>query len=98
MYKLRQTDEFEEWLTKLRDMSAREIIGKRIVRVQTGLFGDSKPVGSGVSELRFNIGPGYRVYYQLRGSVVILLLCGGDKSSQVDDIWRAKLIAERIVE
>ena len=97
MYVLRQSEEFEEWLAKLRDSSAREIIGKRMVRVQTGLFGDAKPIGGGISELRFNIGPGYRIYYQLRGSVVILLLYGGDKSSQVDDIKRAKLIADRIV-
>ena len=97
MYILRQTDEFEEWLAKLRDLAAREIIGKRILRVQAGLLGDTKPVGGGISELRFNVGPGYRVYYQVRGSVVILLLCGGDKASQVDDIKRAKLIADRIV-
>ena len=97
MYTLRQTDEFEEWLAKLRDLAAREIIGKRILRVQAGLLGDTKPVGGGISELRFNVGPGYRVYYQVRGSVVILLLCGGDKASQVDDIKRAKLIADRIV-
>ncbi len=96
MFELRQTIEFEEWLADLRDVIARKAIGKRIVRIQSGLFGDVKPVGDGVSELRFKIGPGYRVYFQQRGAVLILLLCGGDKSTQDIDVKRAKAIAEGI--
>ncbi len=97
MFELRQTIEFEDWLADLRDEIARSAIGKRIIRLQAGLFGDAKPVGEGVSELRFKIGPGYRVYFQQRGPVIIMLLCGGDKSTQVSDIKRAKLIAARLL-
>jgi putative addiction module killer protein len=96
MFELRQTIEFEDWLADLRDNVARKAIGKRIIRLQSGLFGDAKPVGEGVSELRFKIGPGYRVYFQQRGGVLILLLCGGDKSTQSNDIKRAKAIAAQM--
>lgn len=95
MFELRQTVEFETWHLNLRDEIAREQIGKRIVRMQSGLFGDVKPIGGGLSELRINIGPGYRVYFRQQGLVLILLLCGGDKSTQERDIKRAKLIASR---
>ena len=96
MFELRLTLEFEVWLAELRDQTARTVIGKRIVRLQSGLFGDAKPVGEGVSELKFKIGPGYRVYFQQRGPTLMLLLCGGDKSTQANDIKRAKLIAARL--
>ena len=96
MFELRLTLEFEDWLAELRDQTARTVIGKRIVRLQSGLFGDAKPVGEGVSELRFKIGPGYRVYFQQRGPTLILLLCGGDKSTQANDIKRAKVIAAHL--
>lgn len=96
MFELRQTIEFENWLSDLRDSEARKAIGKRIVRLQSGLFGDAKPVGEGVSELRFQIGPGYRVYFQQRGNVLIVLLCGGDKSTQNNDIKQAKALAAQL--
>ena len=78
---------------RLRDLSARKRIAIRVDRLAFGLVGDAKPVGGGVSELRLDFGPGYRVYFQQRGDVLILLLLGGDKSSQERDIVRAKEIA-----
>jgi putative addiction module killer protein len=66
------------------------------VRLQVGLIGDVKPVGGGVSELRFDYGPGYRVYFVRRGAVLIVLLCGGDKRSQSQDIVRARTLAEEL--
>lgn len=93
MFEVRQTEVFAEWLNGLADMRARERIAQRIVRVQAGLLGDVKPVGDGVSELRVDHGPGYRVYFVQRGRVLIVLLCGGDKSGQQRDIRRAKALA-----
>lgn len=87
---VRQTLVFADWLATLKDAGARKIIGRRLARVELGLFGDWKPVGDGVAELRFDHGPGYRVYFARRGDVVIVLLCGGDKGSQGRDIARAK--------
>ena len=79
-----------EWLGGLRDMRARAQIEVRLRRVSAGNFGDSKPVGEGVSELRVDIGAGYRVYYGKHGQAVIILLCGGDKRSQQADIARSQ--------
>ena len=95
---LRQTGKFAEWFRDLRDRRASERIAQRLARVQYGLFGDVKPVGGGVSELRIDYGPGYRVYFTRRGSTVILLLCGGDKSSQARDIEAARAMAKEIAE
>jgi putative addiction module killer protein len=81
---------FSEWLLKLRDQLARAIIRKRINRLRKGNFGDSKPVGDGVSELKIDFGPGYRVYFGHDGETIIVLLCGGDKGSQDADIKKAK--------
>jgi putative addiction module killer protein len=78
---------------RLRDLSARTRIQARLLRLQVGLFGDAHPVGEGVSELRIHHGPGYRVYFVRRGSTVILLLCGGDKSTQARDIAEARALA-----
>lgn len=87
-----ETDEFSKWLHGLKDVVARRAIVKRLVRLQaTGHFGDAAPVGDGVSEMRFHLGPGYRVYYTIRNGTVIL--CGGDKGSQERDIVRAKALA-----
>ncbi len=95
MIEVRQTLVFRRWLAELRDSIAVKAIKRRIVRVQAGLFGDAKSVGGGVFELRVNHGPGYRVYFARRGDLVVLLLCGGDKDSQVRDIGRAReLVAE----
>ena len=71
-------------------------IAQRLVRLQSGLFGDVKPVGGGVSELRVDYGPGYRVYFVQRGRTVIILLCGGDKRTQSADIKKAKALAEEL--
>ncbi|HZW15503.1 MAG TPA: type II toxin-antitoxin system RelE/ParE family toxin [Brevundimonas sp.] len=81
---------------RLRDRTARAIIARRIDRVASGNLGDVKAVGDGVSELRVDHGPGYRVYFVRRGQSVIVLLCGGDKSSQAKDILRAKALAQEI--
>lgn len=85
-----------DWLENLRDLSAYDRIAARLARIVLGNFGDVKQVGNGIGELRFDFGPGYRVYFQRRGSVVVLLLCGGDKSSQAKDIKRAMQIAAEI--
>jgi putative addiction module killer protein len=89
MFELRQTDAFSAWFELLADRKAVERIAQRLVRLQSGLMGDVKPVGEGVSELRIDHGPGYRVYFTQRGKVLILLLCGGDKRTQTKDIRRA---------
>lgn len=81
---------FTEWLTGLRDKAAQARIRVRLRQVQAGNFGDCEPVGEGVIELRVHVGAGYRVYCGQRGKAVVLLLCGGDKSSQASDIKRAK--------
>lgn len=93
MIEVRQTELFAAWLDALADRRAVERIAQRIVRLQAGLLGDVKPVGGGVSELRVDHGPGYRVYFVQRGRVLIILLCGGDKASQRRDIERAKALA-----
>lgn len=86
-----QTDEFAKWLKRLKDTAARARILLRIQRlVVTGNFGDAKPMGDGVFEMRIDYGPGYRLYYALRGSEMVLLLVGGDKSSQQKDVVKAK--------
>lgn len=93
-WEVRQTAEFEDWLLHLRDIAARAIIVRRIRRVAVGNFGDVRPVGDGVSELRVNYGPGYRIYFVRRGEALIVLLCGGDKDSQTRDVARAKVLAQ----
>jgi len=90
MIEVRQTEEFAEWLTDLRDGQARARINVRIRRVQLGNFGDVKAIGEGVSELRITYGPGYRLYFTMQGETLVILLCGGDKSSQSRDITKAK--------
>ena len=96
MIELRQTKIFTEWLDGLSDQHATARIAQRLVRLQSGLFGDVKPVGQGLSELRIDYGPGYRVYFLQRGQVVIILLCGGDKGSQRRDIERAQRLAAEL--
>ena len=93
MVEVIRTDDFDEWLTKLKDRAGRLRILKRIDRLANGNPGDVKPVGNGVLELRLDVGPGYRVYYAYDGDVVILLLCGGDKSIQKTDIDKAHRLA-----
>jgi len=83
------TSEFDRWLKGLRDLQAKQRIFERIRRLRDGNPGDAKSVAKGVSEMRINYGPGYRLYYTQRGNAFVLLLCGGDKSSQKADIARA---------
>ena len=96
MIEVRQTERFATWLAGLRDVRARARILKRLDRAGQGDLGDVAPVGGGVSEMRIFYGPGYRVYFVQRGSALIVLLCGGDKSSQAADIEEAKAMAKEV--
>ncbi len=98
MIEIRKTEIFAKWFNKLSDRRARARIQARIDRVEMGNFGDVAPVGEGVSELRIFYGPGYRVYFVQKNSVVVILLSGGDKSSQQSDIAKAKEIAAQLEE
>lgn len=98
MVEVRQTERFAQWLGDLRDLRARARVQARIERLIGGNPGDVKPISSGVSELRINYGPGYRVYFQQKGSTLIILLAGGDKSSQSRDIEEALSLARQIKE
>ncbi|WFU07274.1 type II toxin-antitoxin system RelE/ParE family toxin (plasmid) [Rhizobium sp. CB3171] len=98
MFSIRETVEFSNWMLRLRDDRAKARIGQRIMRLASGNAGDVKPVGEGVSELRINYGPGYRVYFVREGSIMIVLLCGGDKKTQSRDIERAKALANALKE
>jgi len=93
---VRQTDVFAAWFAKFRDRRARARIVVRIRRLTLGNFGDVRPVGGGVSEMRIDHGPGYRVYFVARGMLVVVLLCGGDKRTQDRDIRRAIELAREI--
>jgi len=88
-----KSSSFDAWLSGLRDRRAVARIAARLDRLATGNAGDVKPVGDGVSEMRIDHGPGYRVYFMQRGEILIVLLCGGDKSSQDRDIAQAKKLA-----
>ncbi|MBD3762484.1 type II toxin-antitoxin system RelE/ParE family toxin [Rhizorhabdus sp.] len=94
--KTTQTRAFADWMNGLRDETARKLIRKRIVRLEAGLFGDAKSVGGGVSELRIDYGPGYRVYFTRRGKELVILLCGGTKKTQQRDIKAAQEMAAEI--
>lgn len=96
MIEVRQTDEFRTWLRSLRDGKAVTRIVARIRRLEQGNPGDSKSVGAGLLEMRIDCGPGYRVYYVRRGAVVVILLSGGDKSTQQRDIKRAQALAAEL--
>lgn len=96
MIEILETDEFKTWLAGLRDRQAKLAIGIRLVRLARGQLGDLRPVGDGVGELRIHMGPGYRIYVVRRGDVLIVLLHGGDKSSQARDIEKAKAIARSL--
>jgi putative addiction module killer protein len=96
MLTIRKTQAFERWLTNLRDRRARAKILLRIERLELGNPGDVASVGDGISELRIHYGPGYRVYFVQRGSILIILLCGGDKSTQTADIAAAKRLAQEL--
>ena len=91
---LKQTETFRKWRQRLKDHRGRAMIASRLDRLAQGHAGDAEPVGEGVSELRIHYGPGYRIYFQKRGSTIIVLLCGGDKSTQAKDIKTAKHLAK----
>ena len=95
-YIVQQTQAFAHWHSAVRDLRAKNAIARRIDRISAGNLGDVKSVGEGVSELHVDVGAGYRVYFTMRGGVVIVLLAGGDKSSQDADIRRAKKMAREI--
>ncbi|CAO1665435.1 Addiction module antitoxin RelB [Halomonas sp. NYA30] len=94
MADIKQTDTFRKWESKLKDSRAKATIAARIFRLANGLAGDVQPVGQGVSELRIHYGPGYRVYFFKRDDEFILLLCGGNKSTQQKDIDTAHRLAK----
>ncbi|TPM39381.1 type II toxin-antitoxin system RelE/ParE family toxin [Mesorhizobium sp. B2-2-3] len=96
MIEVREIDRYSDWFNALRDLQARARILARLRRVSLGTLGDVAPVGEGVSELRIHYGPGYRVYFVQRGSTVIILLGGGDKSTQKEDIAAAKALAKKV--
>ncbi|MBK6403007.1 MAG: type II toxin-antitoxin system RelE/ParE family toxin [Rhodocyclaceae bacterium] len=98
MIEIRKTDIFVQWLDALRDIQARARVQARIERLAAGNPGDVEPVGEGVSELRINYGPGYRVYFRKRGRELIVLLAGGDKSTQAKDIKAALRLALNLSE
>lgn len=93
MIEIKQTDVFRKWRMRLKDERARALIASRLDRLAFGHVGDAEPVGQGVSELRIHYGAGYRVYFQKRCDIMIVLLCGGDKSTQAKDIKAAKRMA-----
>ncbi|MDP3167371.1 MAG: type II toxin-antitoxin system RelE/ParE family toxin [Hydrogenophaga sp.] len=94
MIELRQTETFRKWRTGLKDERVRALVASRLDRLAFGLAGDVESVGRGVSELRIHHGPGYRLYFCKKGSTIIILLCGGNKSTQTKDIKTAKRLAE----
>jgi putative addiction module killer protein len=96
MIEIRQTEVYANWFAKLRDRQARARIDVRIRRLSLGNFGDVKPVGEGVSELRIDYGPGYRIYFVQRGAVLVILLAGGTKGTQAQDIQMARELARKV--
>lgn len=95
-YEIQTTDVFDKWSEKLKDRQAAMAIAMRLARVANGNFGDTKIIGDGVSELRIFVGPGYRIYFTIRNNEIIILLCGGDKSTQQRDIEKAKELAKNL--
>lgn len=96
MIEIRSTERYSKWYRKLRDRQAQSRILIRLRRLSLGNFGDAAPVGEGVSELRIHYGPGYRVYFVRHGERIIILLGGGEKSTQDKDIAAAKALAQTI--
>jgi putative addiction module killer protein len=93
MIEFKQTETFRKWRIRIKDERIRALIASRLDRLAFGNAGDVKPVGQGISELRIDHGPGYRVYFMKRGNTIIILLCGGDKNTQTKDIQTAKRLA-----
>ena len=98
MYTVKETPEFQDWLDGIRDLKIRIRLAKRLVKVRNGILGDVELVGDGVSEMREHFGPGWRMYFVKHGKVIIVMLGGGDKSSQVADIKAVKKILKTLEE
>ena len=96
MFTVRQTQEFQDWLDALKDLRAQVRIAARLRLAEAGSLGDWKAVGGEVSEMRVDVGPGYRLYFTRRGGILIVMLAGGDKSTQAKDIKRAQLILKEL--
>jgi len=96
MIEIKQTETYQKWEYKLKDHKARAIIAARLFRLANGLLGDVTGVGEGISELRIHYGPGYRIYFQQQNNEIIILLCGGNKSTQKRDIEIAKQLALKL--
>lgn len=96
MIEIKQTETYFKWEHKLKDQRAKAAIAARVFRLANGLLGDVSPVGQGISELRIHYGPGYRIYFKQHGNEIVILLCGGDKSTQSKDIETAKKLAKEL--
>jgi putative addiction module killer protein len=96
MVELRQTEQFSDWLRRLKDGKAKARIAARIERMRLGNLGDCKSLGGGLMEMRVDYGPGYRVYFVRHGAAIVILLCGGDKRTQRRDIERAYALAKEL--
>ena len=96
MFTVRQTQEFQVWLDRLKDLRAQVRIATRLRLAEAGNLGDWKAVGGEVSEMRIDVGPGYRLYFTRRGSILIVMLAGGDKSTQARDIKRAQRVLKQL--
>lgn len=93
MNELKQTETFRKWRARLKDQRVKALIASRLDRLAFGHTGDAEPVGQGISELRIHYGPGYRIYFRRHKDTIIILLCGGNKSTQAKDIKTAKQLA-----
>lgn len=96
MLEIKQTETYRKWGRKLKDKRAKAMIAARLFRLANGLSGDVQPVGQGLSELRIHYGPGYRIYFRQQGDELVILLCGGNKSTQQRDIEQAKRIDKEL--
>ena len=96
MFQVERTVQFEDWLNSLRDRMAQKRIAMRVTRIESGLLGDWKTVGDGVSEMRIDHGPGYRIYFTVREQIIVILLCGSDKDDQDRVIKQAKELAKHV--
>ena len=96
MIEIKQTETYFKWEHKLKDQRAKAAIAARVFRLANGLLGDVSPVGQSISELRIHYGPGYRIYFKQNGNEIVILLCGGDKSTQSKDIEIAKKLAKEL--
>lgn len=94
-FEVQQSDEFRGWLASIRDTAVRSRIGARVKRANSGLLGQTRALGGGLEELKLDFGPGYRLYFARRGRRVIVLLCGGDKSTQSRDIDQARRLLDK---